>query len=268
MEFFIFTFWIFHFLLFFFYIYQNWISATRIVSIFDAALNVLKSYVCTILCWLWFRSLFGFEKEFGICLEASLARIWFHVSFNDSSWCLMCYMKYDLFRVLFLFFVSPYSCLPQTILRNSLVCSNFFCVTLGEKGKEIFVDLSWCINLKTLHGTQCFIFRFFHISVCLLFDVFPRVEKIRVLTRFLINYFLFSTPLHLPIFISSSAFLFLIERVSCINIHVQNNFNFFSLSLSLSLKQFFQFLPTLESISIQYYYFFPTILEIYTRTLF
>lgn len=177
MEFFIFTFWIFHFLLFFFYIYQNWISATRIVSIFDAALNVLKSYVCTILCWLWFRSLFGFEKEFGICLEASLARIWFHVSFNDSSWCLMCYMKYDLFRVLFLFFVSPYSCLPQTILRNSLVCSNFFCVTLGEKGKEIFVDLSWCINLKTLHGTQCFIFRFFHISVCLLFDVFPRVEK-------------------------------------------------------------------------------------------
>lgn len=32
-------------------------------------------------------------------------------------------------------------------------------------------------EFETLHGTQCFIFRFFHISVCLLFDVFPRVEK-------------------------------------------------------------------------------------------
>ena len=93
----------------------------------------------------------------------------------------------------------------------------------------------WCVTWNMIYSGCYFYFSFLsHFCLFAFFDVFPRVEKIRVLTRFLINYFLFSTPLHLPIFISSSAFLFLIERVSCINIHVQNNFSFFSLSLSLS----------------------------------
>lgn len=156
---------------------------------------------------------------------------------------------------------------PNDFEKFTCLFQFLLCYTWRERKRNI-CGFILMYKFENVTWNAMFYFSFLSHFCLFAFRCFSSCWKIRVLTRFLINYFLFSTPLHLPIFISSSAFLFLIERVSCINIHVQNNFNFFSLSLSLSLKQFFQFLPTLESISIQYYYFFPTILEIYTRTLF
>lgn len=201
-----------------------------IVSIFDTALNVLK-LICITLCWLWFRSLF----EIGICYlfggfacEDLISR----VLFNDSSWC-----AFDVLHGI-RFVWGVISSFHPILVHLKWYCKihffQFLVLHLERKEKNIYG-----FTLMYAHGTQCFtsIFRFFHTSVCLLFDVFPRVEKFDPL---LDQPFLFSTPLHPPISISSSAFLFPIERVSCINIHVQNNFSFF---FSLSLKLFFFLVP-------------------------
>lgn len=50
-------------IVFFIFIKIEYLPRGRIISIFEcvAALNVLQ-LICTILCWLWFKSFFGFEN--------------------------------------------------------------------------------------------------------------------------------------------------------------------------------------------------------------